>query len=332
MARPGFENRYKLIYKNKGTTVESGTIVLSFDHTVSFVSATEAVSGQTTDSLTWNFTNLQLFESREIIIVMLANTPTDTPALNNGDVLHYEAQIVSPVTENVGVLNQLVVNSFDPNDKTCLEGSTVGAATAGGYVHYQIRFENTGSAEAVTVVVVDLIDATKFDVSSLVPLNASHNFITRINGNKVEFIFENINLPFEDANNDGYIVFKIKTKPTLVVGDTFSNSASIYFDYNHPIVTEPAVTTISVLKTKDFEFSDYFTVYPNPANDVLNIQSKNNIEMTSAEIYNMLGQLVIGITNSKEVSRIDVSHLTTGNYFIKIHSNKGTTNTKFSKQ
>lgn len=53
-----------------------------------------------------------------------------------------------------------------------------------------------------------MIDATKFDVASLIPLNASHDYTTRIIGNKVEFIFENINLPFEDATNDGYIVSK----------------------------------------------------------------------------------------------------------------------------
>ena len=69
-----------------------------------------------------------------------------------------------------------------------------------------------------------MIDLSKFDISTLIPTDASHSYITKISeGNKVEFIFENINLPFEDANNDGYIAFKIKTKPTLVVGDSFEN-------------------------------------------------------------------------------------------------------------
>ncbi len=63
--------------------------------------------------------------------------------------------------------------------------------------------------------------------------------------NKVEFIFENINLPFDDANNDGFVAFKIKTKSSLVLGDTFSNSANIYFDYNFPIVTNTAYNNSS---------------------------------------------------------------------------------------
>ena len=177
-----------------------------------------------------------------------------------------------------------------------------------------------------------MIDETKFDVSSLIALNGSHPYVTRITSNKVEFIFEGINLPFDDANNDGYVVFKIKTLPTLALGESFSNTASIYFDYNHPIVTEPAVTTFAELGTEDFEFNNYFTIYPNPTNGILNITSKQDIELQSISIYNVLGQMVASIPNAKGVNSIDVSSLSTGNYFIKIVSDKGTSNAKFIKQ
>src|SRR5690606_35858803 len=64
----------------------------------------------------------------------------------------------------------------------------------------------------LNVVVKDVIDEAKFDVNSLVPLSGSHPFQTRIKpGNIVEFFFENINLPFDDESNDGYVVFKIRT-------------------------------------------------------------------------------------------------------------------------
>ena len=195
-----------------------------------------------------------------------------------------------------------------------------------------IRFENTGTFAAQNIVVKDMIDATKFDVASLIPLNASHNYITRITGNKVEFIFENINLPFNDANNDGYIVFKIKTLPTLALGDTFSNSASIYFDYNFPIVTDPAVTTFAVLGTEDFVFSKYLTVYPNPTNDVLNLTAKQAIELQSIAIYNVLGQMVLSVPKAKGLSTVDVSNITAGNYFLKVVTDKGVSTVKFIKK
>lgn len=338
-ARSGFDAVYKLVYKNKGTNTQSGSINLSFnDAVLDFVSAIPTIANQTLNNLSWNFTNLQPFETREITFTLNVNSPMETPAVNSGDQLDFSA-VISPIAgdeipfDNTFWLKQIVVNSFDPNDKTCLEGATIAPSEVGKYVHYMIRFENNGTANAQNIVVKDMIDTAKFDINSLVPIKGSHSFVTNItSGNKVEFIFENINLPFDDANNDGYVAFKIKTKPTLVAGNTFSNSASIYFDYNFPIVTNTAVTTIQALSTQDFAFGTYFTVYPNPANNVLNIETKQTIEVTSVSIYNQLGQLVLVIPNAQNTKSVDVSSLSSGNYFIKINSDKGTSNTKFIKK
>ena len=336
-ASPGFDADYKLIYKNKGNVAISGTVDFSYGNNVEFVSATPNVSSQATQVLNWDFSGLQPFEQREIFVTMNVNSPTETPAVNDGDILHFSFSGSPDLNDempddNSAFLNQPVFNSLDPNDKTCLEGNTIAPTMVGKYVHYQIRFENTGSANAQNIVVKDMIDTDKFDINSLIAMDGSHDFYTRISGNKVEFIFENIQLPFDDTNNDGYVMFKIKTKASLVVGNTFSNVARIYFDYNFPIVTEPAVTTISVLATKDFEFSDEFALFPNPTQTILNIQSKNNTNIQSIDIYNTLGQLVLAITKTENNSKIDVSDLTIGNYFIKINSDKGISNTRFVKQ
>ncbi len=336
-ARPGFDATYKVMLNNKGNQTQSGSIHLNYDDAVlDFVSSSPPVTSQSPNVLVLDFDGLAPFQTASFIVTFNANSPTEAPALNVGDLLNFTASIVSAASDetpddNIFTLRQTVINSLDPNDKTCLEGATITPEMVGKYVHYMIRFENTGTANAENIVVKDMIDATKFDVNSLVPLDGSHEFVTRINGNKVEFIFENINLPFDDANNDGYVAFKIKTKPTLVLGDTFSNTASIYFDYNFPIVTEPAVTVIAVLAKQDFVFDSYFRIYPNPANDVLKIESKQNIEVQSISIYNTLGQLVLVVPNAKTTKAVDVSGLQTGNYFIKIDSDKGTSNAKFLK-
>ena len=200
----------------------------------------------------------------------------------------------------------------------------------GQYVHYVIRFENTGNFAAENVVIKDIIDLAKFDVSTLIPLHSSHDFVTRIASNKVEFIFEGINLPFDDANNDGYVAFKIKTKSNLVVGNTFSNDANIYFDYNFPITTNTFTTTIAALSTTDFDFGVHFTLYPNPVKDVLNLQFKDKVKINSIEIYNTLGQIVLAVPNA--ISSVDVSGLQSGNYFVKVNTNLGVSNTKFIKE
>jgi uncharacterized repeat protein (TIGR01451 family) len=260
----------------------------------------------------------------------------ETPAINAGNNLGYGSIIFPMITDeqpndNHSDLKQLAVNSFDPNDKTCSEGAITNATVIGKYVTYVIRFENNGTFPAQNIVVKDMIDTTKFDITTLVPVSASHSFTTKITeNNKVEFIFENINLPFDNSNNDGYVAFKIKTKSTLVVGDSFANSAKIYFDYNFPIQTNTATTNIQTLKIQDFEFNNYFSLAPNPVKNELQIDTKKDITISSISIYNTLGQLIFVVTTPEK--NIDVSSLKSGNYFIKIISDKGISNTKFIKE
>ncbi|WP_134145278.1 T9SS type A sorting domain-containing protein [Flavobacterium sp. 270] len=338
-ARPGFDAGYKLVFKNKGNQVQSGSVTLDFnDAVLDYVSSVPNLTSQATNKLVWEYINLKPLETREINLTLNVNSPMEKPAVNINDRLSFNA-LISPITgdekpvDNSFALRQIVVGSFDPNDKTCLEGDVITPELIGEYVHYLIRFENTGTYPAENVVVKDMIDLSKFDISTLVLTKASHPYVTKISeGNKVEFIFEKINLPYDDANNDGYIAFKIKTLSTLKVGDSFTNDANIYFDYNFPIVTNKATSTFKTLGTEDFEFSNYISLYPNPAGDVLNITSKENIDINSIKIYDVLGQLVIAVPNAKLASKIDVSKLRTGNYFLNIQSDKGTSSVKFLKK
>ena len=334
--RPGFNATYKIKFKNKGNQVENSTLNFNYDDNVSdLISTSVATSSQNSGVLTWSLGNIVPFQQGEITVVLNLNSPAETPALNSGDILNFTATISSVNTDETPIdnsfaLNQTVVNSYDPNDKRCLEGEAINPSMIGQYVHYMIRFENTGTYPAENIVVKDMIDTSKFDISTLQMTDASHTCYTRINGNKVEFIFENINLPFDDATNDGYVVFKIKTLPTLTVGSTISNNANIYFDYNFPIVTNTATSTFTTLKNNDFDFANNFTLFPNPVENSLSITNRNNLEITSISIYNTLGQLILIETNPS--NSIDTSSLKKGSYFIKIISDKGISSSKFIKE
>lgn len=335
-AVPGFNSDYKIVYKNKGTTMQSGTVGFLYnDSLMDFISSTVTPDAQSTGNLTWNFTGLAPFETREIKVKLELNTPTDTPPVNDGDILHYTAQITGATddtpADNTFTLNQTVVNSLDPNDKTCLEGTMIAQTQVGDYVHYLIRFENKGTANARNIVVKDVIDTSKFDISTLTPLHASHSFVTRMTGtNMAEFIFENIQLPFDDQNNDGYISFKIKTKSTLNLGDAFSNTADIYFDYNAPIITNTYTTTVrnvlAVTETKGNK--DVVSIYPNPVEDILYIKSGE--EIIKVEIYDASGRIM----NTKGVkgSSVNVSEMAKGNYIIKLFTKDKTLIQKFIKK
>lgn len=341
VASPGFEAIYKLIYKNKGSTVLSGSVALQYDENyMDLISASPVQNSSTENQLIWNFANLLPFESREILLTYNLNTPTSPSyPLNDGDELSFIAT-VNPTDsdetplDNVFTLNQTVVNSFDPNDKTCLEGDSVSPEMAGEYVHYMIRFENTGSAAAVNIVVKDIINTEMFDFATLQPIDASHDFVTRIkNGNEFEFIFENIMLPFDNANNDGYVVFKIKTLETLQVGDTFENNAEIYFDFNFPIITNNAVTTIETLSVNDVVQNNVSVkLYPNPVDSELYIQSESAIK--SVQIYDVNGKLIsqTSFTGTRQDVKIQAIQLKSGIYFASIETEKGIFKQKFLKK
>ncbi|WP_432671010.1 DUF7619 domain-containing protein [Flavobacterium sp. SM2513] len=341
-ARPGFDVHYKLVYKNKGNLPLTGSISLNFQgNLMDLVVANPAVDTESATVLTWNYTNLLPFQTREIDFIMNLNTPTNpTFPLNGGAVLNFST-LISPVNtdytpaDNAFTLNQTVVNSLDPNDKQCLEGATIEAAMVGKYVHYLVRFENTGTANAINVVLKDEIDTAKFDISTLIPLSASHSFTTRIeNTNEVLFIFENIDLPFDDATNDGYVLFKIKTLPTLAIGNTFSNDVAIYFDYNFPILTNDFVTTVIAnnLSNTDFENSAILKLYPNPVSDELKITSSANIE--AAAIYDVNGRLLqkIAFTSTATERSIDFKQFAKGVYFLQIQSENKVVTRKLIKE
>ena len=339
VARPGFDSEYKIVYKNKGNQTQSGSVTLTFDDLrTDFVSATPAVSTQLVNTLIWNFSNLQPFETRVIHLTLNVNTPLEIPAVNNGDILDFNATINASTNDETPLDNafdfsQTVVNSYDPNDKTCLEGNTITPESIGKYVHYNINFENIGTADAVNIVVKDIIDPAKFDINSLQLLYASHAVETKISGNKVEFIFENINLPSSIQNpigGHGNVLFKIKTIPTLVVGDQVSNTANIFFDYNAPIQTNEARTTIASLSKDEFIKDKTITAAPNPTKNRITVSAKNKLK--SVLLFDVQGRLLQTVLEDNKTTTLDISNQANGVYFLKVITEVGSSVEKIVKE
>ncbi|HLF51769.1 T9SS type A sorting domain-containing protein, partial [Flavobacterium sp.] len=59
-----------------------------------------------------------------------------------------------------------------------------------------------------------------------------------------------------------------------------------------------------------------FSAYPNPVKEVLNLSYTQNISVV--EVYNLLGQQVIAKTINANQSQIDMSHLSSGAYMVKV--------------
>jgi len=338
-ARPGFDATYQIVYKNKGNQTLSGAINFTYnDAVLDFVTSTITPDNQTTGNLSWNYINLLPFENRTILITLNVNSPVETPAVTIDDILTFSATI-NPVSgdettaDNVFNYNQTVVGAYDPNSVECLEGETIDTALIGEYLHYVINFENLGNYQAENVVVKDIIDTNKYDVNSLQILNTSHNSYTKLNGNILEFIFENINLAPASGNppvgGHGTILFKIKSKNSLVPDDFVNKNANIYFDYNAPIETNMEITTFTVLSNSIFTMDESVSIYPNPTTSLVTIQGKNTIQ--SIELYDVQGRLLqVKTTDSKETT-LDISDKTKGVYFLKINTEFGSKAIKIVK-
>lgn len=330
-ARPGFDTDYKVVIKNKGNVTSSGSVNLDFEEDfMTLLSSTPTAAMPATNQLSWSFSNLQPFQMEEYEFTMTLNTPTQaTNPLNSNDILTFTGTVTGTGTDampadNTMIFDQTVVNSYDPNDKTCLEGETIEPTVVGEYVHYMIRFENTGTASAVNIVVKDEIDLSQFDITTLIPLGGSHDYYTRVrDGNVVEFIHENINLDFNDATNDGHVLFKIKTLNTLTEGDSFDNTAEIYFDFNFPIITNTETVTVMTTASIGETTDDSISVYPNPAKDFITVSSVNNLK--SATLIDVNGRILsqTNFTGNTMEQRISLENLTSGVYFVTIQSNLG---------
>ncbi|WP_133242646.1 T9SS type A sorting domain-containing protein [Flavobacterium psychrotolerans] len=340
-ARPGFDATYKLIYKNKGNQIiVSDFINLVYDDLrTHFISATPPIYSLPNNPLVWQYTNLLPLETRVITFTLNINTPTDPlyPVIG-GDILTYTATIdpiatdITPPDNNF-IFHQTVVNSYDPNDKTCLEGDVIEPSNIGEYLHYNINFENTGTADAINIVVKDVIDDTKFDISTLQLMDSSHPVSTKITGNVVEFIFEAINLPptvSAPTLSHGNVMFKIKTLPTLITGAVVENTANIYFDFNFPITTNTASSTFATLNSASFVRDNTIRVYPNPTRNNINVSSKTDIK--SIQIFDIQGRLLQIIIENKPSALLDISNKQNGVYFLKVTTSDGSSIEKIIKE
>lgn len=321
--RPGFTHVNKIAYTNNGTqTIASGTVTFTKTNVLTITTISQTGTIATADGFTSNFTNLLPFETRFIDVSL--QVPT-IPTVTLGQLVANTASITIPNNDvlplnNVSVLNQIIVGSYDPNDKTEIHGGKIlySTFTSNDYLTYTIQFENTGTANAAKVRINDVLDA-KLDENSIRMISASHPYILNRIENNLNWIFDNINLPpsIPDTNvGKGYVTFQVKPKAGFVVGDTVPNIANIYFDFNPAITTEPCVIEfVNSLSNDQFSFNE-LKYFPNPVQNSLTISNLVNID--EVEINSVLGQLLMRKKVTDLQTEINLSNLPNGVYLVKV--------------
>ncbi len=323
--RPGFTYQNSVTIHNNGNqTISEGTLDFSNDPNVSIVSISESAVVTTPTGFTYSFTNLIPDDSIEIIVIM--QVPT-IPTVSLGQLLTNSASVSVPsgdinTNNNTFSLTRTIVGSYDPNDKHEAHGGRIefDDFTADDYLTYTIRFENTGTADAINVRVEDVLD-DQLDENSIRMIDASHDYILERVGSNLTWNFDGINLPPSIPNSQighGFITFQIKPKAGYAVGDIIPNFAEIYFDFNPAIITNTCTTEfVETLSNDNFTFAN-LTYFPNPVKNNLTIS--NNSVIDSVEITSVLGQQMLSQKANSFQTEVNLSVLLSGVYFVKVTS------------
>lgn len=137
-------------------------------------------------------------------------------------------------TSNFSIFNSQV--SCDPNE---IYVSPAGAIKSNQVLSYSIAFENLGTAPAHTVTITDALPAT-LDATSLIHISNGGTYDA--DTHTITWVLEGINLP---PNETDYVSFRIKPFAGTPPGTQISNQATIVFDENPPIITEPVLNWIA---------------------------------------------------------------------------------------
>ena len=146
--------------------------------------------------------------------------------------------------------------------------------------------------------------------------------------------------PENDGNVEGYRVFrnhKLVTEPMLTKTFYVDENLSVgEYEYNVlTYYTNGCISEISNVVTETIElgvraFDDGIVVYPNPTTGELRVTSYE-LQVTEVEVFDVYGRKLSHISNFTSQIEINISHLYTGLYLIKITTEKGITTKKIIK-
>ncbi|MBP6333923.1 MAG: T9SS type A sorting domain-containing protein [Bacteroidia bacterium] len=272
------------------------------------------------DTLIWNYNPNSPYWNY-CATVMTATTATigDTACLTF--IIEPLAGDANPA-DNVITKCEAVRTSWDPNDKAGVpfgQGSN-NAILPGTEITYTIRFQNTGTAEAYDVYILDTLDQN-LDLNTYQVLAASHAMVPSIlQDNVLRFTFANIHLPDSNANepaSHGYVTYRISPVSGVPDGTVLNNTAGIYFDYNPAVITNTTQHTIDyTLGLSKLTKSGGLQISPNPAKDNVLIQVEKN-GLYNFQVINILGAVVYTAENLLDKVQVNTSTLPAGIYLVR---------------
>ncbi len=225
------------------------------------------------------------------------------------------------------------IGAYDPNDK---QGFPIGYGAArqiepGTDIEYLIRFQNTGTDTAFTVVIRDTLSVW-LDPATVRPGASSHPYTFDFyGGSNLKFTFDNILLPDSNTNlagSQGFVSFKIAQKPGVPLQTDILNSAAIFFDFNEPIITNTTIHRIgkdfvTLSAWQPFRSGLELRVLPNPVaqSAVLELRGVEGLQDWQVELRDALGRPVLNDTANGAGWRFERGNLPAGLYLLQVRAN-----------
>lgn len=329
--RCGFEVGFNLNVENDGCTIANGMFGLIQHELVTYIDASIVPDFINGDTLWWNYSNLLPTEFASIYITFeIAGVNFIGEEINMEVLSLIEDEDAVLISSGTYDYQSVIQCAYDPNDKNVypnrLEQYEENYTLFGEFLEYTIRFQNTGTDTAFTVVIRDTLDAN-LDLATFRPITASHTFETFLYENGlVEFHFKDILLPDSTTNeisSHGFVSYKIKPKPDLEEQTEIHNSAGIYFDFNPPIITNVVknvlVSEFPIIDNLSYERKEsFFLVYPNPTTGIVNVLS--GLTENHEVIFSTLSGQLIRSYNLSGTGKItfDVDSLPSGVYLVYV--------------
>lgn len=281
-ARIGFPMPYDISYENAGTTILTPVIHFNYPNTqLVYDSSSNATVINNGTDVQLNETAMVPGERKSFTAYFHVST-----AATFGDSIHVNAVISANAVSNTDSAVNQIRGPYDPNDKSATAILPPDQVIAGKYIDYTVRFQNTGNDTAFNVVITDTLSSYLL-ASSLQTIGSSHPCKTTVNGNVVSFEFLNIQLPDSNVNelkSHGYVSFKIKPQPSVVMNTSIPNKAAIYFDYNLPVITNTATTEITNFAPVPLKLLSF--------NAVAGLKNKATVYWTTSNEYNINGFVI----------------------------------------
>ncbi len=344
--KPGFFNEFFVQWKNTGTTQLSGTVTLTADPYY-FILGSMPSANISGNVASWQFDNLQALHGGSAVLHVLLDVDAPLDSLLTSSVL-IEATGVTDETpaDNIAIAEQVVIGAFDPNDKSVIPEGDVTAEILeanSGWLDYTVRFQNTGTAAASNVYIVDTL-SDLLNINSLEVLGSSHPMHWEISGQStLRCFFDNINLP-DSVHNEpashGFVRYRVKPQLPFsgLLNKTALNFADIYFDFNTPVRTNTAETKFTISSGVRIPYAAVSVrIVPNPAGDfaVLYWPDFGPIEPTTLRVLNAVGEVVftreIPASGKDTYEKIAVKDWPKGLYFVQIHSKSQVVSGRFVK-